>query len=160
MASNQKLYADAGMNLDELFLETLVEFFVAGEPKAKGSMRSIPFQDKAGKLHVNTFHDTKSGTAWERITKLAALESWGSRPTFKDAVRVDLTFTLKRPKTVSEKKRPQPIVKPDIDKLARSVLDAVTGVVFADDAQVTGLVATKRYGNDTEPTGVTVRILR
>ena len=160
MASNQKLYADAGMNLDELFLETLVEFFVAGEPKAKGSMRSIPFQDKAGKLHVNTFHDTKSGTAWERITKLAALESWGEKPAFKEAVRVDLTFTLRRPKTVSEKKRPQPIVKPDIDKLARSVLDAVTGVVFADDAQVTGLVATKRYGSDTEPVGVTVRILR
>ena len=138
----------------------LVEFFVAGEPKAKGSMRSIPFQDKAGKLHVNTFHDTKSGTAWERVTKLAALESWEGNPAYDDAVRVELTFTLKRPKTVSVKKRPQPIVKPDIDKLSRSVLDAITGVIFSDDAQVTVLVATKRYGSAAEPTGVDVRILR
>ena len=160
MASDKELQPLARVNLDELFADTLVEFFVAGEPKAKGSMRSIPFQDKSGKLHVNTFHDTKSGTAWERVTKLEALESWGEKAPYKDAVRIDLTFTLRRPKTVSEKKRPMPIVKPDIDKLSRSVLDAISGVVFADDAQVTGLTAMKRYGSASEPTGVTVRILR
>jgi Holliday junction resolvase RusA-like endonuclease len=34
---------------------------------------------------------------------------------------------------------------PDIDKLARAVLDALTGIVYEDDAQVASLVATKIY---------------
>jgi len=148
------------MNIHEMFDDLLVEFFVPGDPKAKGSMRSIPFQDKAGKLHVNTFNANKSVTAWERVTKLSALEVWGDRPPVQEAVQIDLMFTLRRPKTVKEKSRPLPIVKPDIDKLSRTLLDALSGIVFGDDAQVTGLTATKRYGSAGDPVGVTVRILR
>ena len=35
---------------------------------------------------------------------------------------------------------------PDVDKLARCALDALTGIVFRDDAQIVDLHAVKRYG--------------
>jgi len=36
--------------------------------------------------------------------------------------------------------------KPDIDKLCRAVLDALTGIAYADDSQVVALDASKVYG--------------
>jgi len=35
--------------------------------------------------------------------------------------------------------------KPDIDKLLRAMLDALTGIVFEDDAQVTDCILRKRF---------------
>jgi Holliday junction resolvase RusA-like endonuclease len=41
-----------------------------------------------------------------------------------------------------------PKVKPDLDNVAKAVLDAINGIVYVDDAQVINLVATKRYATD------------
>ena len=39
----------------------------------------------------------------------------------------------------------------DVDKLSRSILDALSeGVIFNDDAQVVSLIASRRYANDSE----------
>lgn len=45
----------------------------------------------------------------------------------------------------------------DVDKLARALLDALTGVVFADDSQVVDLDVSKRYA-DTGPVRLDVRV--
>jgi Holliday junction resolvase RusA-like endonuclease len=59
-------------------------------------------------------------------------------------------FYLPRPKTVSEAERRLPIVPPDIDKLARGLLDGIgqSGVIWGDDSQVIELKAIKVYGTD------------
>jgi crossover junction endodeoxyribonuclease RusA len=36
---------------------------------------------------------------------------------------------------------------PDVDKLVRAVLDALTGIAFVDDSQVVGINAGAEYGN-------------
>jgi Holliday junction resolvase RusA-like endonuclease len=60
-------------------------------------------------------------------------------------VSVRITFLMPRPKTV---KRHTPTVPPDIDKLCRAVLDALTDVgVWVDDSQVVDLGATKIYAS-------------
>lgn len=60
-------------------------------------------------------------------------------------VSVCITFLMPRPKTV---KRHMPTVPPDIDKLCRAVLDALTDVgVWVDDSQVVNLEATKIYAS-------------
>jgi Holliday junction resolvase RusA-like endonuclease len=41
--------------------------------------------------------------------------------------------------------RRYPTTKPDLDKLARAVLDALTGVYYLDDAQVVSLDLQKAY---------------
>ena len=43
--------------------------------------------------------------------------------------------------------------KPDVDKLARAALDALTGVLWADDSQVVSLHAQKEYAGEAQPCG-------
>jgi Holliday junction resolvase RusA-like endonuclease len=68
-------------------------------------------------------------------------------------------FYLPRPKTVSEAKRPFPIVPPDVDKLARGLLDGIgqSEVIWGDDSQVIKLLAEKVYSTEEEA-GATIYI--
>ena len=56
-------------------------------------------------------------------------------------------------------KRPFPIVPPDLDKLARGLLDGIgqSEVIWGDDSQVINLIARKFYADDREP-GAEVKI--
>lgn len=44
-----------------------------------------------------------------------------------------------------------PMTKPDVDKLLRAFLDALTGVVWKDDSQVTDAITRKRYAVPVGP---------
>ena len=82
-------------------------------------------------------------------------------------VSVRLDFYLPRPKghfgsgRNAETLRPSaphvPETKPDIDKLVRACLDALTGMAFRDDSQVAALHARKLYADDRQP-GVHIEI--
>jgi Holliday junction resolvase RusA-like endonuclease len=67
---------------------------------------------------------------------------------FRGPVALDVTFTLARPK--SAKPGARPAGRPDIDKLVRSTLDALTTAgVFEDDGRVVSLITQKYYvGHD------------
>jgi crossover junction endodeoxyribonuclease RusA len=75
------------------------------------------------------------------------------------SIRVDLVFTLERPKSVPRGVRALPTVKPDLDKLVRATLDAISlpryVQLITDDSQVTDLHAAKRYSDHRRP-GVTI----
>ena len=77
------------------------------------------------------------------------------------SIRVDLVFTLERPKSVPTARRARPTVKPDLDKLVRATLDAISleryVQLIKDDSQVTDLHAAKRYSDHRRP-GVTIMI--
>jgi crossover junction endodeoxyribonuclease RusA len=68
---------------------------------------------------------------------------------------VRLVFTLPRPKSVPIKRRPRPTTKPDLDKLIRATLDAISleryVQILTDDSIVTDLHAAKRYADNTPP---------
>ena len=72
---------------------------------------------------------------------------------FLDSVRVEVDFYLPRPKSVTPKKRPDPIVPPDLDKLLRALLDGIgqSQVIWQDDSQVVDIEARKHYADFTEP---------
>ena len=53
-----------------------------------------------------------------------------------------LLFCFEKPKSV---KREHMTVKPDIDKLIRSILDSCTGILYKDDSQVHYVSARKIY---------------
>jgi len=115
-----------------------VEFSVRGRPISKGSMRSFAHKT-TGK--VITIHDNKRSRKWQRqIEKVAALHS--PEP-LNGAIEVHLTFVFERPK--SAKNRLHPAVRPDLDKLLRAALDALTGIVYEDDARVVAISAEKIY---------------
>jgi crossover junction endodeoxyribonuclease RusA len=69
-----------------------------------------------------------------------------------EPIYLHLLFRFRRPKGHYDSKgqirasaRIEHITRPDLDKLCRSTLDALTGVLFADDSQVAFLVASKEY---------------
>ena len=76
-----------------------------------------------------------------------------------------LSFTFARPKGHRNAKgqlRPSApvdhITRPDLDKLCRSTLDGLTGVLFCDDSQVAFMVASKAYALPGELEGCTIEI--
>src|SRR5437867_2655341 len=83
-------------------------------------------------------------TSWSRAMT--------ARPLIDDAVSLDVTFYRPRPKNHYGSKglRPSapdyPTTKPDRGKTLRAVEDALTGVVWRDDAQVCDGPVRKRYG--------------
>jgi len=61
-------------------------------------------------------------------------------------------------KRLKKGKRVFPASRPDLTKLIRSVEDALTGILWRDDAQVISQVALKRYAMPDETPGVRVRV--
>ena len=97
------------------------------------------------------FEANKKHKSWRDhvSTVIPKLEQPSTTP-----VRVELQFYFNKPKTV---KRQHMSVKPDIDKLSRSVLDCLSGRIIKDDSQVVILNARKEY-TDKSP-GVLVRVM-
>lgn len=70
------------------------------------------------------------------------------------ALSVTLYFFFARPKSAPKKVR-EKTTRPDLDKLARSVFDGLTGIVYCDDSQVVRAHLYKSFG---EPERIEVRV--
>jgi len=109
----------------------MIDFTVSGQPRPQGSKNIY-----RGRL----VESAKGLKEWrEAIAEQAAKQNFYT----EDPVEILVHFFLERPKTV---KRARPSVKPDLDKLMRSVGDALSGVVIKDDAQIVSISAKKEYG--------------
>lgn len=64
------------------------------------------------------------------------------------AIELDMTLYVPRPRTVD---RILPTTGACVGKLQHAVADALSGVVYASDAQVTDLIARKRYAGARGP---------
>jgi Holliday junction resolvase RusA-like endonuclease len=77
-------------------------------------------------------------------------------------VIVSVLILAALPKTKAKKRAPRPegwkVTKPDVDKIARCVLDALTGVVYGDDAQVAALDIRKRVAAQGLPAETIIRV--
>ena len=100
-------------------------------------------------------------------TERAMYEQFWTPDDADQALAVDLVFWLRRPLGHPKTRRTNPITKPDIDKLARSTLDALTsGGALHDDARVVRLTTRKRYVHperlrrpeENDRTGATIHI--
>lgn len=141
-----------------------VEFTVFGMPKPKGSTRSFAMRVK-GRFRRNgeplyravTTTDNPGLKSWESVVRFEAQRVMRADPrVFDGAVKFAAVFHLPRPGSVSLKKRPFPIVKPDCDKLTRAAIDPLTGVLFKDDAQVCRIETTKLYTDGPAKAVITV----
>jgi len=110
---------------------------VYGIPAPQGSKR--PVRNKhTGKIH--TIENSERLAPWRQDVKYAAeavLTEAGRPQPFQGAVVMRMIFTFARPASVKRSKRPWPSVFPDLDKLARGVLDALKAAgVMKDDCLV------------------------
>jgi len=108
--------------------------FVPGEVQPKGSTKS--FATKTGK--IVTTDDNPDTKPWQAVVASFVRQVAGPIIVYPEGpVRLDLSFVMKR--RVAEPKRVTPphTRKPDLDKLVRAILDSLTGLIYADDNQVT-----------------------
>lgn len=129
-----------------------VAFIVRGTPAPQGSKRAFVANGRA----IIT-EDNKKSAPWRDSVSAAAVDAMDGALPIDAPVEVSVTFYFVRPASVKPAKRPFPSVKPDVDKLARAVLDGLTaGGVFTDDSRVVDLTARKRYA-DVPSAQITVR---
>lgn len=139
-----------------------LSFRVYGMPAPQGSKRHV-----GDGVMVES---SKRVKPWRQDVKHAALDAISGRGWQQPAgaVWVAITFRLPRPKghygtgrnagLIKDSAPRRPAVRPDIDKLVRSTLDALTesGAV-RDDAQVVSLSTSKFYADGEQP-GATVEV--
>ena len=136
-----------------------VTFDVAGIPVPQGALVRSP----SGGLYNR---GARNLDAWRHAIATEARAARWHEDLLDGPVTVRVTFRLPCPQghVGSRGLRPSaprhPSTRPDLDKLARAVLDALTGVVFADDAQVAELIATKVYAAQGRQPGAEVEVAR
>jgi len=100
--------------------------------------------------------------AWESRIATAAQEARGPLPLLEGPVAVEVSIRSVCPKGEMRKREPRPerwkTTTPDVDKIARCVLDALTGVLYRDDAQVAELRIEKRVAAQGMPAETTIEI--
>lgn len=119
-------------------------------PIPQGSVTAYPIKRKSGRMGAVAVHEHSDSLYAQRTAIRHEYTSSGGTLYGSEPVSVNATFVFVRPKSVSERRRPYNTVKPDIDKLLRAVLDALTGVAYRDDAQVVSVSARKLYGDSEQ----------
>lgn len=123
--------------------ELVLSLAVGGDPKPQGSKKAFVVKGRAVMIDDNKPALKKWRDAVAKAAR-AALSVAEIHEPAKGALAVAIEFRFVRPKSV---RRELPHVQPDIDKLQRAVLDALTTAgVWKDDGQVTTISARKIYG--------------
>lgn len=125
-----------------------MKFTVPGQPKGKARARTV--RRGGGK----SFSYTPEGTVlYENLIKTCYLQDAG-HVLFNDGqpLAVSITAFYEVPKSYSKKKKQEmldgqlyPTKKPDIDNIAKCVLDALNKLAYRDDTQVVRLHMEKHY---------------
>lgn len=132
-----------------------MKFFVAGEPRPQGSKTPVRMGNRI-RLIESSGSSTKKHADWRKTLKETAIGVW-KKPPIDGPCSIKLEFYLPRPKARTKERYSS--VKPDIDKLCRSVLDGLSDAdVLRNDSRVSQLNATKYYANDPSEIGVWIEI--
>lgn len=140
-----------------MIADLLLSFFVPGTPRPKGSWRPITNRH-TGRVFLKA---SDTDREWQNLVSsesrqavFAAAKGLSSLPTNTHFI-LDIIFVFSRPlchfgsgknSKVMKANAPSYHTKaPDVDKLSRSILDALTGIVYADDSQVVSLESQKIY---------------
>lgn len=132
-------------------------FFIAGNPKA---------QPRARASRRGTFirmYTPDTAKAWQ-VAVAATAHGTISSP-LTGGLKVTLDFVFLRPNSHRLKsgslKSAAPKThrtKPDVDNLAKCVLDAMNHIAYIDDAQIQDLCVNKRYATSSEEEGCWVTV--
>lgn len=143
-----------------------VRFVAVGRPRPQGS--KTVFQGRAVDANGPVLRP------WRQAMRTAAQQAAhdaGITVPSRGAIRVSATFTLARPASLPARPRtpekrarsrwPLAFGTGDTDKLARALLDSMTGILYGDDAAVVALDVRKVWTGDlialTDP-GVEVHV--
>lgn len=147
-----------------------IKFVVIGTPQTAGSKKGFPIRRANGSMGVSITDSNPKAKGWAADVKRAALAVVGETfPLMTGPLSVEMHFWLKRPQshfgsgknadTLKASAPRLPTSKPDALKLARCVEDALTQVLWEDDAQITTEVLTKSYCDKGQSERCFVRVI-
>lgn len=117
-----------------------IEFVIPGEPRGKARPR----------WGNGRTYTPKATVEYERQVKACFLSAGGKL--MEGAVRAEITAYYGIPKSASKRTRAdmlsryiRPAKKPDLDNVAKIVLDSLNSLAYKDDAAVVELVVEKFY---------------
>jgi crossover junction endodeoxyribonuclease RusA len=121
-----------------------IQFFVAGMPVTQGSKRAFVVKGRPIVTEVNA---DKLKLWRHAINDEARKARNGFDEPLSGAVAVSMDFYMPKPASEPKRRRTWPTKarSGDVDKLARAGLDAMTHVLFNDDAQVVTLMVRKDW---------------
>lgn len=148
---------------------TELRFWIPGDPK--GQPRPRAFARRMGAHFVARMYDSDAADAWKAAVdaQLVEIARTHSLQPFSGRCSVILQFYFQRPKShlrtngMIKEHAPVPHTsKPDLDNLAKLVLDRITrnGRFWGDDAQVDMLAIGKEWAKAPASGGVLVTIRR
>jgi crossover junction endodeoxyribonuclease RusA len=122
-------------------------FTIFGVPQPQGSTRA--FLPRGWTRPVITSDNPKVKPWRQELAQTAtvAMHECGEQMAGRGVpISITLKFYFEKPK--SERKAAiHKTTKPDLDKLLRAVLDALTGIAYVDDSQVTDCRTSKVFGS-------------
>lgn len=132
-----------------------VKFFVPGKPRPAGSKRALHHKTTDKIIVMDS--SGKSGRVWRKAVAATARVAFAGPP-LNVPLRLHLIFVLSRPKShygtgrnrarLKDSAPRLPGVQPDATKLLRAVEDAMTGIVYEDDALIVYQIIEKCYAGD------------
>jgi len=139
-----------------------ISFWTPGKPAPGGSKRAFPIYRGKGSERVFTGRVAVTDAAgqankdWRANVVQSAFNAMkeSEMTPFDCAIKLELKFILPRPKNhyrsngqIKDSAPDWHTNRPDAGKLARSTIDAMTGVCYRDDSQIAEEHATKKYGD-------------
>lgn len=126
----------------------MIKFVVLGKPVAKARPR----------MTRQGFAYTPQKTVnYENLIKLSFQSEFPSHEPFLGLIEANITCIFDIPKSYSKKKTKELLEthnnynhKPDLDNIAKIILDSLNGIAYKDDSQVTILHINKEYGNQAK----------
>lgn len=129
-----------------------------GKPAPQGSKRYLGVKGGKG----ITVESSKAVAPWRADVRAGAEKAIASGQIgFGEGlpVVVHLLFVMPRPTSTPKRRTPPAVKRPDLDKLARACLDALTSAgAYRDDSQVIELVTSKRLAELDEVPGCMITV--
>lgn len=133
-----------------------VEFRVYGTPAPQGSKTAFVRGGRAVVVDGSSSSGRQRLSSW-RAEVAREAENVGLEMVLDGPLDLAIEFLMPKPKS-APKGKVWCDKRPDLDKLVRSTFDALSGVLYRDDAQVVRLKVSKRYSTDGEPPGAFISL--
>lgn len=126
----------------------ILDTFVPGQAAPQGSKRHV-----GRGIMVES---SKAVAPWRTTVAYHVAEVYGVDKVLDCPLHVGIMFVMKRPAGAPKRTTPPAVKRPDLDKLTRAVLDALSGIVYRDDSLITILTVSKRIAEIGETPGAQI----
>jgi hypothetical protein len=145
-----------------------ISFFVPGKPATAGSKTAVRMGSKLGVIEAGSNQSRARKRSWRGDLRDAAQTAVDARDGWGDAtIAMHLVLVIVRPRPSTHLRSGRnagtvkdwavtlaPVQRPDATKILRAAEDAMQGILWADDSQITRQVIYKVYGDQA---GMTAR---